>query len=118
LCSKTWADIKDYPGNYTDFREKQKQLTKNGPKKDKRDRPQKPDRKREKAGLSFKEKKEFEALESDIEALEAKKAALLDKMNAGMLPPEELMEASSRFEEVESLLNSKIDRWLELSERV
>ena len=115
---KDVGDIKDYPGNYTDFREKQKQLAKNGPKRDKRDRPQKPDRKREKAGLSYKEQKEFEALESDIEALEAKKAALLDKMNAGMLPPEELMEASSRFEEVESLLNSKIDRWLELSERV
>ncbi len=53
---------------------------------------------------------------ADIEALETEKTTLLEKMNAGNLPPGELMEASTRFEEIEAELSEKSDRWLELSE--
>ena len=110
------GDIKDYPGNYTEFREKQKAKAKSAPRKDQKVKAPKSVRKREKTGLSYKEQKEFEALEADIEALETEKSVLLEKMNAGTLPPDELMQASTRFEEVEAQLNEKSDRWLELSE--
>ena len=110
------GDIKDFPGNYTDFRKKQQQLREaekaNAPKQEKpATRP-----KREKKKLSYKEQKEFEALEQEIEALETEKATLLEKMNAGTLPPDELLKTSTRFEEVEQVLEQKTDRWLELSE--
>ncbi len=112
------GEIKDYPGNYTEFREKQKKTVKSPSTNAKKEKPQKPLRKREKTGLSYKETKEFEALEADIDALESEKATLLEKMNAGTLPPDELMKASTRFEEIEKELSEKTDRWLELSEWV
>ncbi len=110
------GDIKDYPGNYTEFREKQKAMAKSAPRKDQKVKAPKPVRKRGKTGLSYKEQKEFETLEADIEALETEKSVLLEKMNAGTLPPDELMQASTRFEEIEAQLSEKSDRWLELSE--
>ena len=112
------GDIKDFPGNYTEFREKQKlQPAKSGGNQ-KKDKGEKPARPKEKTKLSYKEQKEFEALEADIQSLEEEKAALLQKMNSGSLPAEELVEASKRYQEVESLLETKSDRWLELSEWV
>ncbi len=110
------GDIKDFPGNYTDFRQKQQQLQEEQkaamPKQGKQSsRP-----KREKKKLSYKEQQEFEALEKEIAKLEKEKAALLEQMNAGSMPPDEILKASNRFAEVEQLLEQKSDRWLELSE--
>jgi len=112
------GDIKDFPGNYTDFRKKQKRLEEEkkaaAPKNDKPVAA----KKREKKKLSYKEQKEFDALEKEIGKLEEEKAGLLEKMNAGTLPADELMKTSTRFEELEQILDSKTNRWLELSEWV
>ncbi len=109
--------IKDFPGNYTDYRMKQ-QSTSAEKRSIKNEKAVKPHRPREKKKLSYKEQKEFETLEADIHKLETEKTQLLEKMNAGTLPPVELVKASERFRKVEALLDSKTDRWLELSELV
>lgn len=70
---------------------------------------------RKKVKLSFKEKIEFEELEKELPKLEEEKKLLSEKL-ATNLGHEELMKASERLGEVLKLIDSKTDRWLELSE--
>ena len=118
------ADIKDFPGNYSqyrDWKEVQEQLeretenarqTKLEPADKKALRPEKESRKK----MSFKEKKEFEALETEIPALEAEKSALEEAMSSGTLTNDELLVKSARIAEVIDEIDEKTMRWLELSE--
>lgn len=118
------ADLKDFPGNYTqyrDWKEVQDQLEKEAeaarqPKQtsvpEKNNRPQ-PEQKKK---LTFKERKEFEALEVEIPQLEAEKAELETAMSSGTLSNDELMAKSERIAKVIDEIDEKTMRWLELSE--
>ena len=118
------ADLKDFPGNYTqyrDWKEIQDQLEKEAeaarqpkqaPAPEKNNRPQNEQKKK----LSFKERKEFEALEEEIPALEAEKAELETAMSSGTLSNDELMAKSERIAKVIEEIDEKTMRWLELSE--
>lgn len=66
--------------------------------------------------MSYKEKREFEALEGEIAALTAEKAELSASMNSGALAYDALAAASQRYSTVSDLLDEKELRWLELSE--
>ena len=111
--------VKDYYGNYTDYyREKmqeeaqankQKQLSAVKPvrEKDTSAKPVKP---------TFKQKTEFEALDADIQKLEALKHEVLEQMNSGEQSPEALEKLSFTYQETEIALEEKTNRWLELSE--
>ena len=65
--------------------------------------------------LSYKEQRELEQLEKDIESLTAEKSDLESKMNGGLTDPAELQRVTTRFAEVSSELDIKETRWLELS---
>ncbi|MBQ2150036.1 MAG: ABC-F family ATP-binding cassette domain-containing protein [Bacteroidales bacterium] len=65
--------------------------------------------------LSYKETRELEQLEKDIELLSAEKAELESKLNGGLTDVEQLQKVSLRFSEVSTLLDEKEVRWLELS---
>ena len=65
--------------------------------------------------LSYKEQRELEQLEKDIESLTAEKSDLESKMNGGLTDPAELQKVTTRFAEVSSELDTKETRWLELS---
>ena len=118
------ADLEDFPGNYTqyrDWKEVQDQLEKEAeaarqpkqaPAPEKNNRPQNEQKKK----LSFKERKEFEALEEEIPALEAEKAELETAMSSGTLSNDELMAKSERIAKVIEEIDEKTMRWLELSE--
>lgn len=112
--------VKDYYGNYTDFyREKMleearaskllKPQTTLKPtrEKDSSPKPIKP---------TFKQKTEFEALDAEIQKLEALKHDVLEQMNSGEQSPEELEKLSLTYQETENALDEKTNRWLELSE--
>ncbi|MDL2245649.1 ABC-F family ATP-binding cassette domain-containing protein [Parabacteroides sp. OttesenSCG-928-J18] len=119
------ADIKDFPGNYSqyrDWKEEQDRLereaeaarqTQAKPAQEKNNRPEKEVVKKK---LTYKEQKEFEALEVDIPALEAEKEALETAMSSGTLSNEALLEKSARITEVIDAIDEKTMRWLELSE--
>jgi ABC transport system ATP-binding/permease protein len=111
--------IKDFPGNYTDYQEK-KLLEKQLEKKEEKQNPVKIEKPAvtEKKKLSFKEQKEFEALEKDLEKLEIQKTALMESLNSGKLSAEELIKASADYAQIEKLLEEKENRWLELSQWV
>jgi ATP-binding cassette subfamily F protein uup len=72
----------------------------------------------EKKRLSYKEKREFELLEKEMEELTKEKSILTEKINGGYLPFDELQRLSVRAAEVSQLLDEKELRWLELSEAV
>ena len=115
--------IKDFPGNYTQLREKQqaneKQLSLvKASKNSVPDQQQETVSKREKKqGLTFKEKKEFEVLSSEIESLESEKKLIETEMSNGIISNEELLSKSKRHGEIVKILDEKELRWLELSEK-
>lgn len=109
--------VKDFPGSYTVWRNKQideEQAEKKLKKPEPKEQP-KPAKEKERK-LSFKEKRELEQLEKEIEALETEKSEIDEAMNSGALTTDELVEKSTRFGEINDLLEEKEMRWLELSE--
>lgn len=109
--------IKDFPGNYSDYRE-WKNLQKEEKAVKKEERPKERENKRDySAKMSFKERKEFEALTVDIEKLEEEKRSIEEALSAGTLGVEELTQKSQRTSEIIAELEDKEMRWLELSEK-
>jgi ATP-binding cassette subfamily F protein uup len=110
--------IKDFPGNYTQFKEsidRQQRMEKILPKtqvirKDK-------SREKDPAKLSYKETVELKTLEQNIEALETEKTEIESSLQSGSLPPEELHKKSDRFAVLLKEIESKTDRWIMLCER-
>lgn len=108
------AQIKDFPGNYTDYREaaidarfesiKQQEI-----------RIEKPKEIKEKRKLSYKEQREFESLEEEIVKYEEIKSQLMEKMNIET-DHEKLIALSTELERITVSLDQKELRWLELSE--
>lgn len=116
--------IKDYYGNYTEYRlEKdkelklQKRIAKINAPAVTEEGKSKPARATNPNKMTFKERKEFETLEVEIEQLEKEKAELIEKMNSGAGSSQELTDWSRRYQEVETSLDEKSMRWLELSEK-
>ena len=116
------GDIKDFPGNYTDYRDWREEekataiksnTSKNKPQKEQPEKPAAPAAKRK---MSFKEKREFEALEQEIPLLEQEKAQLETEMSSGTLDGDTLVKKSMRIAELIELIDEKSMRWLELSE--
>jgi ATP-binding cassette subfamily F protein uup len=115
--------IKDFPGNYTQLREKQKENEKEAPIV----KPSKKSGSEESAkisiggekkhGLTFKEKKEFELLLNEIGNLESEKKLIEIELSRGDLNSEELLSRSQRHGEIMKILDEKELRWLELSEK-
>lgn len=110
--------IKDFPGSYTIWRNKQleeEELEKKRLKKSEQKELPKPLKVKERK-LTFNEKKELEQLEKDIEALEIEKAQINEDLNSGSLTSLELQEKSTRFNMISGIMEEKELRWLELSE--
>jgi len=112
------GEIKDFPGNYTAYyewkKEQEKQESEIAPIKEKKEKPQSADKK---IKLSYNEKRELERLEAEIEELESEKAQIENELNSGTLTPDQLMEKSKKLGDLLSSIETKSDRWLELSER-
>jgi ATP-binding cassette subfamily F protein uup len=126
--------LKDFPGNYTQLREKNeeteiKTLAEKIVKSSKPvnaldlkvphlgDLGGRSVKKEKKPGLTFKEKREFEELSVEINHLEAEKGRIENDMNQGLLSQDELYMKSIRHGEIVKILDSKEMRWLELSEK-
>ena len=122
LVFRGQGDIKDFPGNYTQYRQWQKLEAKNtdsiqrtvadSTKKTTASRNKNEERRR----LTYKEKREMEQLETDIAALEAEQHQLEDALCSGTLSIDELTEKSKRLPLLKEELDEKSMRWLELSE--
>jgi ATP-binding cassette subfamily F protein uup len=110
--------IKDFPGNYSDYRDWVDAKEKEQRVPEKKEKVAKPKPVKEGARkLSFNEKRELEQLEKDIASLEEEKRVIETAMNSGDCPSEELVVKSQRHGEIRDLLDDKELRWLELSEQ-
>lgn len=116
------ARIKDFPGNYTQYREWKEvqellEKEKEQAAKPKEEKVQQVQPKNdEKKKLSFKEKREFEELDALIPQLEEEKVNLENELSSGTLSTDELLQKSNRISQLIEAIEEKTMRWLELSE--
>ena len=117
--------IRDFPGNYTDYREFEKSNKKTVTKKEPtvlkevikkevldvavKDAPKK---------LSYQEKKEYEGIEGEIEKLEEEKEIIMAAFANSTIAADEMEKSSIRLGDLEKLIAEKTNRWMELAERV
>lgn len=113
--------IKDFPGNYTIYKnqkeeQEERELKEKKESAERKDTRNVPEEKEKKRKLTFKERQEMEQLEKDMKTLNQEKTDAETALNSGTLPPEVLMEKSKRIAEILCALDEKEMRWLELSE--
>ena len=111
--------IRDFPGNYSQYREALANDRLTMPEKPVTEKPNNEQRSTDnlqKKQLSFKEKREFELLAKEITDLTKEKEIITKKLTSGQTPFVELKVISKRIGEVTRLLDEKELRWLELSE--
>ena len=109
--------IKDFPGNYTDFRNQDPESkasvvvnkVENKPKQETQNESSK-------RKLSFKDQKEFETIEAEIKKMEAKKEKTVELLNVGSESHEELAKWAKEIKLISEQIEEKEMRWLELSE--
>ena len=115
--------VKDFPGNYTQFREWEA-LEEKKPSEAKAKTPSATTERSSDTGavssrprkMTFKERREYEALEADIDRLEREKSEIEAALSSGMLSVAEITEKSIRLPQLNEELDEKSMRWLELSE--
>lgn len=109
--------VKDFPGNYTQYREWCSMKSKDEASTAKKTVVVKENRHSgQRRRMTYMEKKEYAKLEEDIAALEAERKQLEEQLCSGKLTVEELTEKSKRLPLLKDELDAKEMRWLELSE--
>jgi ATP-binding cassette subfamily F protein uup len=116
------GEIRDFHGTYEEYRALKAEETARA-KRESSAIKEKPTAKKEEVkpkkgnSLSYGERKEFKKLEKQIAALEEEKESVASELNSTGLDYELLTEKTARFEEIESEIDEKTMRWLELAER-
>jgi ABC transport system ATP-binding/permease protein len=115
--------IKDFPGNYTDFREweKENQLEDRAqkveePKVEKQESRSEKQESAPKVKASFKQKQEFKKINETIAKLEGEKATITDQIAAGTSDVNQLMTWTNRLQAIDRELEELELTWLDLSE--
>jgi len=119
------GEIRDFPGNYSQYREMEKdeenykkELAKNPVQQPIAEKPITPEKTPEKPPrkLSFNEKRELDTLEKEMPQLTKEKQEIEQEMSSGKMDFETLTKAGERILEINQLLSEKEMRWLELNE--
>jgi len=118
------GDIKDFPGNYTQLREREDLIQeqesiqlRNKGRQETKPKVEAELRKTKKSGLTFSEKREFDLLSAEIAELEKEKNQIESDLSNGSLSADDLMTKSERHGDILKVLDDKEMRWLELSEK-
>ena len=119
LVFKGQAEIKDFPGNYTQYRETVGYMVGGARYTEKEKLPivHRVPVNRAPAKLSFNEKRELELLEQEIPALEAEQSLLEAELSSGILSSGDLHAKSQRIGQIMEEIDAKTLRWIELSEK-
>lgn len=120
LVFKGQGEVQDFPGNYEQYHEwlaLQSKTDAPAAEANKGAKPKNDYHNDTRKRLSFNEKREFEQLEKEIEALETEQKQLEEALCSGQLCVDELTEKSKRLPVIKELLDEKGMRWLELAER-
>ena len=115
------GDIKDFPGNYTEYRDwcNEERVATTKSTQVKAEQPKQTYREDSvKRKLTFKEQREYETLEKEIALMEEEKSSIEKDMSSGMLDNDTLLKKSLRISQLIDEIDTKTMRWLELSEYV
>jgi ATP-binding cassette subfamily F protein uup len=120
------GEVKDIIGAYSEYRSKQKKSARqteqlpNEPREENNQQTEQTNGaiSKEKRKLSYKEQKEFDVLESEIEVLELKKQQLTTILSSSESSNEQIMQAGEKLAKTVAEIEEKTDRWLELAELV
>ena len=109
--------VENFPGNYSDFRtyESSNPYEKEEKKEESIEKSSKTSEKKPNTGLSYNEKREFGALESDIQKLQNQKARIEEQFLNVEIPQEDIQKKSEELQSIIDSLDKKEERWLELS---
>ncbi|WBX71259.1 ABC-F family ATP-binding cassette domain-containing protein [Tenacibaculum retecalamus] len=110
------GQIENFPGNYSDFRAYEDSKVKEA--REVKKEVVKPVKVAKKVALSFDEKREWGLLEKDIERLQKKKETIEGKFNRAEFSPEEINDKSIELQQISDDLETKEERWLELSMKI
>ena len=121
LVFKGKGEIKDFPGNYTQYRMYSEQVNAQEKKESKKkvlkqNTNEQKEESKDKRRLTYKEKMELEQLEKDIATLEAEQKMLEEQLCSGTLSVSELTEKSKRLPILSAEIEEKSMRWFELEE--
>ena len=116
LVFKGNGEIKDFPGNYTQYRDWQSLKSEKDAQEEKPTTEKRSYRNDSKRKMTFKEKTEFARLETEIDSLEKEKKEIEQALSSGQLSSDEIVKLSKRLPIVNDELDEKSMRWLELSE--
>ncbi|MEM9884489.1 MAG: ABC-F family ATP-binding cassette domain-containing protein [Bacteroidota bacterium] len=110
--------IRDFNGNYTEYRIHQKQETLEAKRVEgkKVEKVKKPKSKDDRDNLTYEQRKELKKLEKKIEQLETQKAAISNQFNSTDLTPEQIEKLSIELGEINATLEEKEMEWMELVE--
>lgn len=112
--------IKDFPGNYSDYRywkiEHDKQIAEQQRNDKAQNEPASRQQNRNNNRMTFKERKEFESLSAELDDLNKEKSALEELFNSGAIIDDMAVKAK-RYNELKEIIDEKEFRWLELSEK-
>lgn len=111
--------VKQYPGNYSAYLQVKESATEDGGSRTTADKaPSAPKRPRESKGLSWKEQREIERIESGIAALEEEQRALASELAADAgVDYERVTLIAQRLASIEAEMSALSDRWMELEEK-
>jgi ATP-binding cassette subfamily F protein uup len=112
------GQVKDFPGNYTDYRENVSADGKLKQTKSKEKVVVKEKVVEEKRKLTYNEKKEYDTIESVIGALEQEKVTIGVQFNDPDLDAEKIKELGLRLKALDDEIANKTDRWIELAELI
>ncbi|MBE7639795.1 ATP-binding cassette domain-containing protein [Salegentibacter sp. BLCTC] len=113
------AEIQDFPGNYTDYREYENSAIAEAREESSETESTKKDWKKTSSGtkLSYNEQKEFGKLEKEIAKLEKQKEKFQQKFLEN-LNPDEIKENSIKLQEIDDAIETKTERWFELGAKM
>lgn len=109
--------VNDFPGNYSQYLEHKNNLASEHKKKtaaSAKVNKQKPVKAKPEK-LTYKEERELETLELDLEALEDEKNKIEHDLYESQSTHDEVLQKTERLGELLRLIETKTDRWLELS---
>ncbi|MDX2066788.1 MAG: ABC-F family ATP-binding cassette domain-containing protein [Haliscomenobacter sp.] len=111
------GQIRDFNGDYSDYREIQREREREQRRQDKAEQQKVKDEQKEaKPGLTFDQRKEMNRLEKEIQKLEEKKAQVADQFNRTDLTPDDIKKFSQEINQLTGQIEEKELRWMELAE--
>lgn len=114
------GQIRDFNGDYTEYREQQKERDRDQRRQDRSDQQKVKEEQKAQAatkpGLSFEQRKEMNKLEKEIQKLEEKKNQVSDQFNNNDLTPDKIRTLSQELDQINTQLEERELRWMELAD--